>query len=166
MKIETVILFLFVSAACGFGQTTLATPANRAYTFPPVGLASTETAQINVVTTAAASTGSTGSTAASCSGTITFTDAAGKAIGSPVSFTTTGTEIYSKQLTFTQLGASGTRGEFVASIALNSSATAAQGFCAFNYSLETFDTTTGATHVYLGNPAAAQGAILIPGILR
>lgn len=165
MKIGSVLL-LFMFVACGFGQTNFA--PNRTYTFPPVGLASSETAQVNIVSTATALIGSTGSTTpASCSGTITFTDAGGKTIGSPANFTTTGSQISSTQLTFSQLGASGTRGEFQASIALTSSATpSTRSFCSFNYSLETFDTTTGATHVHLGSSASALGAVLIPGTLR
>ena len=165
MKIGPV-LFLIVFAASAFGQPNPGTPPSRIFNFPPVGLASTETAQVNIVSTSAANVGP-GATATSCSGTITFTDANGKTIGTPANFTTAGSEIYSKQLTFSQLGASGTRGEFAASIAVSgNSMPYTRSFCTFNYSLETFDTTTGATHVFVGNSGTTLGAVLIPGTLR
>lgn len=57
-------------------------------------------------------------------------------------------------LTFTQLQLPSTdvRGEFVASVQLTHS-TPAPAPCSLVFSLETFDTSTGVTHVYLGNSA-------------
>jgi hypothetical protein len=91
----------------------------------------------------------------------TAAKASGKAIGTPVSFTTTGSEVFSTQLTFSQLAATGTRGEFVASVQVGGSvATRAQ--CSLVFSLETFDDTSWLTHVYLGNSAASAVSSPIP----
>lgn len=150
------LLAICLFATCAFGQTSV--NVTRDYNFPPVGLSSSETAQLNVVNIAAPS--ATASEAPSCTGTITFANASGAAIGKPTSFTTTGSQVTSVQLTFSQLQlpASDTRGEFVASVQLTH-ALPPVGACSLVFSLETFDTTTGATHVYLGNSAAAPALI-------
>lgn len=149
------LFFICGLAACAFGQTGLS--VTREYNFPPVGLASSETAQVNVLNSVSTIT-SAGAAAPSCSGTITFANASGKTIGTPVTFTTSGSQIFSTQLTFNQLGAGGTRGEFVASIQLTNTLSPLT-LCALVFSLETYDDTTGATHVYLGNSAAAGTGI-------
>jgi len=148
---------LFVT--CAFGQTS----ANfaRDYNFPPVGLASTETAQINLVNIASPS--STASESPACTGTITFANANGAVIGKPTSFTTTGSQVTSVQLMFSQLqlATADTRGEFVASVQLTHSLPPAAS-CSLVFSLETFDTSTGATHVYLGNSATGTALVGTP----
>ena len=150
-----------IFAATGFGQGTTTTSSfTQNYNFPPVGLASSETAQVNIVNIAKAST-TAGATAPACAGTITFTNAAGTAIGNAVSFTTTGSEVFSTSLNFSQVGASGVRGEFVASVQLTSTVPS-KAPCSLVFSLETFDTSTGATHVLLGNSAAGGGLISTP----
>ncbi len=150
-------LFLMCgSAACAFGQ--IGTSVTREYNFPPVGLASSETAQVNVLNSVSTIT-TAGAAAPSCSGTITFANASGKAVGNPVSFATSGSQIFSTQLTFNQLGAAGTRGEFVASIQLTGRLLPLTTSCALVFSLETYDDATGVTHVYLGNSAAAGTGI-------
>ncbi len=148
------LLLTCAFATCAFSQGTTATATfTRDYNFPPVGLASSETAQVNILNVAPAST-STNSTAPACSGTVTFVNASGKTIGTPASFTTTGSAIFSTQLTFNQLGATGTRGEFVASVQLTT--LPAKAPCSLVFSLETFDDSTGATHVYLGSSGIGQ----------
>jgi hypothetical protein len=150
------LLFACGIAACAFGQ--IGPSVTRDYNFPPVGLASSETAQINVLNSASTITAA-GATAPSCSGTITFVNAGGKTVGNPVSFTTVGSQIFSTQLTFNQLGTTGLRAEFVANIQVTGSFLPSTGSCALVFSLETFDDSTGATHVYLGNSAAASTGI-------
>jgi hypothetical protein len=149
-------LFLLCAFACGALAQTLTFNVARDYNFPPVGLSSSETAQVNLVNLAIAPIPS-GATA--CSGTITFTNASGTTIGKPTSFATAGSQVFSTQLTFSQLGlaASDTRGEFVASVQVTTAFSPAA--CSLVFSLETFDTASGATHVYLGN--AATGTALI-----
>jgi hypothetical protein len=149
-------LLLPVLIACAYGQGSTGTSTvTRDYSFPPTGLGSSETAQVNVLNIAPAST-SANATAPSCTGTISFANAAGKATtgnSSPVSFTTTGSQIFSTQLTFAELGASGSRGEFVATVALTSTVPS-KAPCSLVFSLETFDNSTYATHIFLGNSAA------------
>jgi hypothetical protein len=150
MTIRSLILI------CAFAAGAMAQPfltVTRDYNFPPVGLASSETAQLNVVNIAQANAANS---TPSCTGTINFANASGTAIVKPVSFTTTGSQISSTQLTFSQLQlASGeVRGEFVASVQLMSAAG-----CALVFSLETFDSTTGVTHVYLGNSSTGTALV-------
>src|SRR5579863_6480021 len=157
MRISGLILTCaFASFAFGpslaFGQgAPSAPPATRDFSFPPVGLASSETAQLNLVNIAQASA-TAGAAAPSCTGTITFADSTGKTIGTPANFTTTGSQVSSTQLLFSQLPlpGSGSRAEFVANVHLTLSFPE-KAPCALVFSLETFDTTSGVTHVYLGN---------------
>ncbi len=155
------LLMMCLFAACALAQTApISVSFTRDYSFPPVGLASSETAQVNLVNISVAPIPS-GTSA--CSGTITFTNAGGTTIGKPVSFATAGSQVVSTQLTFSQLGvaASDTRGEFVASVQLTSSFA-----CSLVFSLETFDTMSGVTHVYLGNSATGTALVNNPGGLR
>ena len=146
-------LFLMCTfAACALAQGSTGTSTiTRNYSFPPVGLASSETAQVNVVNIAQASTAA-GATAPACTGTVTFTDAGGTTVGKAASFTTTGSQVSSTQLTAAELGVTGARAEFVASVQSTSSIPS-KAPCALVFSLETFDSSTGVTHVYLGNSA-------------
>jgi hypothetical protein len=156
MKLRCLLLTCLF-ATCAFSQGTTGTATfTRDYNFPPVGLASSETAQVNILNMATASTAANAA-APSCTGTITFVGASGKTIGTPVSFTTTGSAIFSTELPFSQLGATGTRTEFTASIHLTR-AIPAEASCSPVFSLETFDGSTGATHVYLGS--SGIGAVI------
>jgi hypothetical protein len=148
-------------AASAFGQ--VGTSLTRSYYLPPIGLASTETAQLNVVNVVTSSSAESAAPS-SCAGTISFANAAGKAIGSPVSFTTTGFEVFSTQLTFSQLGATGARGEFTASIQLTGYAPMA--LCSLEYSIETFDQATGVTHAYFGNATGTPVALRFSPVVR
>lgn len=129
------------------------TTFTRDFSFPPVGIASTETIQINVLNHA---TASSSGTAASCTGTITFTNASGAAIGTATSFTVTSGQVFSASLPFSKAGASGTRAEIVGSVQLTVS-TSSSAPCALTNSLETFDTSSGVTHVFLGGSAEQGG---------
>jgi hypothetical protein len=158
------LLLMCLFATCALAQTApISVNFTRDYSFPPVGLASSETAQVNLVNISIAPIPS-GATA--CSGTITFTNAGGTTIGKPTSFATAGSQVVSTQLTFSQLGvaSSDTRGEFVASVQITSSL--GPSACALVFSLETFDTVSGVTHVYLGNSATGTALVNNPGGLR
>ncbi|MGP0076354.1 MAG: hypothetical protein ACLPWF_30940 [Bryobacteraceae bacterium] len=164
MRIGSLILTCaFATLAFGQGAPTAPT-ATRDFSFPPVGLASSETAQLNLVNIAPASA-TTGAAAPSCTGTITFSDASGKTIGSPTNFTTTGSQVSSTQLLFSQLPGSATRGEFVANVQLTLSFPE-KAPCALVFSLETFDTMSGVTHVYLGNSSTGTALAGAPIGLR
>lgn len=159
---------VLLTLACGprvFAQgTTGSAVVTRNYSFAPLGLASTETAQVNVVNNAKQGT-SASSPAPVCTGTITFTNASGATAGKAVSFTTTGSEIFSTQLSFAALATSGTRAEFVATVESNS-ALPPTAPCSLVFSLETFDTQSGVTHVYLGNTAASPLAVPVTVAIR
>jgi hypothetical protein len=172
----------FVVVVSAFGQTTF---TNAIYTttstLPPVGLASSETAQVNVVNTANVSVAYLGSVSASttpsCTGSIAFLDAKGLPIGTATTFTIGSGQISSVALPFAKAGASGLRtvirAEIVTTVTVpapspgpvagpNIPATPVLPACALQSSFETYDTTTGATHVFISGPAAAQ--ILTPAI--
>ena len=70
MKIASLAFVTCVLAGCALGQgtTTGSSTVTRDYAFPPVGLANSETAQVNLVNIAPAST-TTGATAPACTGT-------------------------------------------------------------------------------------------------
>jgi len=157
MRIRSLVLICaFATGAFAQGSAPISANFTRTYSFPPVGLASSETAQVNVANIATASTAAN-AVAPSCTGAVTFVNAGGKAIGSPVSFTTTGSQVFSTQLTFAQLAVMGARGEFVASVQVTGSFPP-KAPCSLVFSLETFDDSTGTTHVYLGNAAASTAS--------
>ncbi len=164
MKIGSLFVIASVFGACAFGQTSAT--FTRDYNFPPVGLASTETAQINLVNIAPIPTTTT-TEAPACTGTVTFTNASGAVIGKPTSFTTTGSQVTSIPLTFSQLqlASSDVRGEFVASVQLTRSLPSA-ALCSLVFSLETFDSSTGVTHVYLGNSATGTALVGNPIVVN
>ncbi len=153
--------FLYLACFVLFAMTSwaqTATTATRDLVFPPVGLASSETAQINVANTAANPT--TG-TAASCTGTISFNTATGASAQPPVKFTVTAGQIYSAELTAAKLGVvSNQRSEFIGSVQLTLTPKTP---CTLSISLETFDSTSGATHVYLQSPAGGPVTVIFPG---
>jgi len=144
----TAIVILFASSA--FAQTTT-TSGTRSFDYPPAGLAASETMQINVLSSA---TASSSGTAASCTGTISFTSAAGAALGTAASFTVSSGEIFSAALPFAKTAATGTRTEVVGVVSIT---TTAGTPCGLRTSLETFDTETGVTHVYLAGPGSGPG---------
>jgi hypothetical protein len=153
--------FLYLACFVMVGVTAhaqTAVIAARDLVFPPVGLAFTETAQINVANTAA--NPATG-TAASCTGTISFNSATGASAQTAVKFTVTAGQISSAELTAAKLGViNGQRSEFIGSVQLTLTPKTP---CTLSISLETFDSTTGVTHVYLQSPAGGPVTVLYPG---
>jgi hypothetical protein len=134
-------------AAVALSQTTTSGTVTETSNTPAVGLASSETAQINVVN--AASNSSTG-TAASCTGTISFLNASGTVIGAATPFTVASGVISSVSLPFAKVGVTGTRteirGVITRTVTLNSGVP-----CSLEATFETYDASTGVTHVYLSN---------------
>ena len=156
------------SAAAQNAVITTPTPMpvslTRDYTFPAVGLAGTETLQVNLANLANPATASAAT--ASCRGSVSFTNAAGAAIGTPVKFAVPAGQIYSVPLAFPNSGFS-SRSEVLATVqqtlVLPSSTP-----CSLSISLEIFDTGTGVTHAVLSAPVtvAEPIAILTPGPLQ
>ena len=168
--ISAAVLVAIVSPA----RPQIATPilpvsGTRDYVFPPVGLASSETASITVANTAtSSSTTAAMGTAPSCTGTISFSNANGP-IGTPASFTVGSGGLQTVTLSFASAGLTGNRGEIQGRVSLAiSSATSstAPAPCSLMLSLETYDSTTFATHAVLSNAtailAAAPGRIMLP----
>src|SRR5580658_4343925 len=101
------------TAAVAIAQTTTSTTTRtQTSNLPPVGLASTETAQVNVTNTTSSSTET-----ASCAGTISFLNAAGTAIGSATSFTVASGVTSSVSLPFAKTASTSVRAEVRAVIA-------------------------------------------------
>jgi len=160
------ILFIAVSA---FGQTTtpIAPPTfTSSSNLPPIGLAITETAQVNLVNTAKASSSGT---AASCGGSVAFYNSKGTIIGTATSFTVGSGQIFSVTLPYASAGASGSRtvvravitsAETIAIAILGSPGSSGVAItpCSLAYSLETYDTATGVTHAYISG-VGEQGLI-------
>jgi len=157
MHIRTFVMavvlgFSGISAVMAQSSPTAA-PTARQNDFPPVGLAFGENMQVNLLNQAA---NAAGGTAASCTGTVSFLDATGKVIdktGGP--FTVAAGQIQAITLHGTDVNASmGSRAEIRVQVSL----TITRGTpCSLAESLETFDSSTGATHVY--QTATAGGPI-------
>ncbi len=161
MPHRKIVGLLFV-AASAFGQTVtpiLPIALTASSNLPPIGLAVSETAQVNVFN----------AVAASCSGTIAFYDGKGSIIGSAASFTAGSGQIISVTLPYASTGASGSRTVVRAEIAYQ---TAVGGFapCSLSYSLETYDTGTGVTHAFVSGvvtqyavaSGTLQGVVPVP----
>jgi hypothetical protein len=154
-------LFAAVSV---FGQitNTLTTPSS----VPPVGLAVTETAQVNVVNTAVASSlvsgggvpggsASGGTTGPSCSGSIAFYNSKGAIIGSAATFTVTTGQIFSVALPYSSTAGSGAR-TVIRAVITNQTPITALGIppCDLAYSMEIYDTATGVAHAVVSGVVA------------
>jgi hypothetical protein len=155
--IFTVALFVAVSPTLSQIATPVTTTGTRVYLFPPIGLGSSETASITVVNTDASSSvvspGAASATlpsAPSCTGTISFSNANG-AIGTPASFMVGAEGFQTVTLPFASAGLTGNRGEIQGKVSLAVSSAAP---CSMQLSLETYDSTTFATHAVLSNPQA------------
>jgi hypothetical protein len=139
-----IAISLYTCAA--LAQPALPTPT-RTVDLPVVGLASSETAQVNV-----ASPGFTGISDAPlpspCTGTIAFYNASGAAIGSSTSFSITLAQVFSASVPYSAVvpgdpPPTGNGRTTIRAIVTTSAA------CAVIANIETFDTATGVTHVHV-----------------
>ena len=154
MSIRKLVVTSFLAAtfalsAFAQGSTSTST-TTQTFLFPPVGLGSTETAQVNVVNIAPATSGGT---AASCTGAVSFASSTGTVIGKATTFTVGTGQITSVALPFGTSGFAGTHGEFVATVTHTVTRPSTVP-CSLVFSLETFATATGETHVVLTNSAS------------
>ncbi|HTS31883.1 MAG TPA: hypothetical protein VMH81_38700 [Bryobacteraceae bacterium] len=157
--LSTTLALVALTAAGAFAQTSTSTSTTRSFDYPPVGLGSTETAQVNVLNRASASSSGT---AASCTGTISFVNTSGTTIGTASPFTVGSGQIATATLPFSKAGATGVRTEFVAVVTLTVSSTS-NAPCELVTSLETYDSTTGATHLHLDEGGGLYGGGPGPG---
>jgi hypothetical protein len=124
--------------------------------------------QVNVVnlaenpsTTTGTSTSST-PTPASCTGSISFPNAAGATIGTSTAFTVTAGETQSASITLAKAGITGSRPEIRAVIQTTTTEGRNAPACSLGSSLETFDSGTGVTHVYVSGPAMSLSIGPVP----
>ena len=130
------------AVGAALAQTT--STATRTLDFPPFGLGSSETARINLTNLA---TASSSGTAASCTGTAAFVNATGGTIGTATSFTIASGVTTSVSLPFANAAISTPRSSIRAVVTLTRSSPPTP--CALVISIETFDTSTGAGHLYI-----------------
>jgi hypothetical protein len=157
------------------------TSSVRDYSFPPVTLATSETARLIVINTAAApvavpvttSSSSTGSNstvpAPSCTGTLAFTTYNGAPSATtsaaqssattttPVDFTIGAGQVATLDLLSSHISTS--PGEVVGLVTLTSSNALPRPACSLAMSMEVFDSTSGVGHVVLTNAAVTGGEI-------
>jgi hypothetical protein len=133
---------VFLSSA--FAQTTTAN--TREFDFPAIAFGSTETLEINAINVAA---NSANGTAASCTGSIAFHNAAGTAVGAATSFTLTAGQISTARLPFANAGSAAGRAAVRAVVQVTIPAATPRPPCSLQLSLEIFDSSTNATHVYI-----------------
>jgi hypothetical protein len=137
-------LLIFVALAnfAAFAQTpTTSSTVTREFAFPAIGLGASETAQVNVINTA------TGSSA-SCTGTISFVSVpANGAVGSAVGTSSDFTALAAGASFSGKLVGSGSRQEIRGVVTLTISSNAP---CSLAISMETYDSTLGVTHAFLG----------------
>ena len=142
MSLRSLVLPLLVAASMFSALAQPNTPNPRVFSFPAVGLGSTETAEISVVNLAS----DTNTVKASCSGTISFVNATGATIGTAKTFTVTSGQIFSSTLPFAQSGGGSPRTEIRGVVQVNAATTTPRPPCSAGFSMETFDTVSGATH--------------------
>jgi hypothetical protein len=138
------LLFALATAFTGsaFAQSTTFTRTSD-FTFAPVPLASTETIGVNLMNMAA---NPNNGNASSCTGSVTFQTAAGATIGAATPFTLAANASTSVNLAFSSSGLSGIRGLLRAVVATTTTSGVP---CSLSYTLNTFDTSSGVTHIFL-----------------
>jgi hypothetical protein len=158
MRLVSLLISICLWTGTTFAQTA-APIYTRTVNLPVVGLASSETAQVNVVnlapSVAPVVTGGavpTGGITASCTGGITFYDTNGNSITS-ATFTIGSGQIYSAPLAYSAIPPSGDRPSGNGRTAIWSTVTIngpnnSSTPCLLASNVETFDTMTGVTHVH------------------
>jgi len=124
-------------------QTTDANTRTSAFSFPLVGLASTETIGVNLINMAS---NTSNGTAASCTGTVAFLNSAGATIGTATPFTLAAGAVSTPTLAFSSSGLASPRGLIRTVVTTTSTSNVP---CALSFTLNTYDTATGVTHVFL-----------------
>jgi hypothetical protein len=171
MRHQTIIAALLLfGCLSGFGQTVTTAAHTSTTSLPPIGLASSETLQVNVANTTPASASSTPQ---SCTGSIVFYNSSGAMIGPAKPFTIASGQIFSAQLPYSAAEAGGSRVEIRAEVSLSASLpTSTAGAlpvfppaCLLASSLETYDTASGVTHVFFtGASPQVLGTVVRTGV--
>ena len=150
-------VLIAVSLGTGVSQSQEPSSLPRVVNLAVVGLASSETAQVNVVNLApsvqSVAPGSIPNQGvkALCTGSITFYNASGNIITSSPSFSITSGQIFSATLPYSETlptnGTSSARTAVWATVTIGGNNTA--GACEPAANIETFDTATGVTHLHV-----------------
>lgn len=143
-------LLFVLAAGSALAQTTTSTRTSE-FSFPLVGLASTETIGVNLINLAS---NTSSGTAASCTGTVAFLNSAGTTIGTATSFTLAADAVQSVTLAFSSSGLPSPRGLIRAVL---TSTFTSNVPCNLSSTLNTYDTTTGVTHVFLTGSGIQSG---------
>jgi hypothetical protein len=152
---------ILITAVSVWGQfaTTTTTTTTSTSTLPPIGIGTTETAQ--VILTNNATSALTEGTAPSCTGSVSFYNASGSIIGSATSFTLGAGQINSVNLPYASTAVSTPRA-LVRAVVSQTTTLPNPAPCSLSYSLATFDTTSGVTHtVIVENPITAVVAPIV-----
>ena len=159
-----VLSLLFVGLLTGTAlaqDAALPLSLSRTVNLPVVGLASSETAQVNVVNLASSAqpvnsggTAPSGGNTASCTGAITFYDISGSTVTSSASFTIGTGQIFSATLPYSLISTSSTSTSASSRTAIRAVVTTTgtaslSSPCSLAANIETFDTATGVTHVHV-----------------
>ena len=154
MSIRTLLVLVSttIGLSSAFGQTT--TTNTREVDFPAIAFGSGETLEINVINVAA---NSTSGTAASCTGSVLFKNAAGTAVGSASPFTLTTGQISSTRLPFATATSSGGRTAIRAAVQITAPTTTPRPPCSLQFTLEVFDSATNATHIVITDGGLSTG---------
>ncbi len=138
-----------VLAGSAIAQTTLTRTSS--YTFPLVGLAPSETIEVNLINLAS---NPTSGTAASCTGSVSFMNAAsGTIIGGATNFTLAANAVASITPSVTSNVVYAANRALIR-VVLETTTTVPGAPCSLASTLTTFDTATGVTHVLLVGTAA------------
>lgn len=147
-----------LTAVCAFGQfaNAITTTTTTSTSLPPVAIGMTETVQVILTNTAAASVIGNAiptQTQASCNGSVSFYNASGAVIGTATTFTVPGGQTAQVSLPYASAGSAAVRALIrpVVSVTSPISATAS---CSLSYSVATFDTVSGVTHAMFAETAA------------
>ena len=146
------LLFALAAAMTGsaLAQTTTTTRTSD-FSFPLVGLASTETIGVNLINLAS---NTTSGTAASCTGTVAFLNSTGTTIGTATPFTLAADAATSVTLAFSSAGLASPRGLIRTVLTTTNTSNVP---CSLSFSLNTYDTSTGVTHVFLTGSGIQSG---------
>ena len=93
-------------------------------------------------------------TAASCTGTVAFLNSAGTTIGTATPFTLAASAVTSVNLAFSNSGLTSPRGLIRTVLTTTSTSNVP---CSLSFSLNTYDTATGVTHIFLTGSGIQSG---------
>jgi len=156
---------IFILTICAFGQisATNGFATTSSSSFPPVGIAGTETVQVilsNTATVPSSGTLTPGEPAPSCTGSVAFYNASGTIIGTATSFTLTSGQISQVSLPYASAGSTAVRALVRAVVSLTTTFPKPAA-CSLSYSLATFDTATGVTHAVVTGAGISEIAALV-----